>query len=118
MNTKKEKVLAYMEKDIPAGVYQVRNKVNGKLFINASPNLDGAWNKDVFTLRLGSHISKELQNDWNQLGEAAFEYEVLEVLKRKAGERNLSKDERDQLKKLEEKWRSQLSQQSLYMKFK
>ena len=118
MNNRKEKVLAYMETVIPAGVYQIRNTKNGKMFISAAPNLDGAWNRNKFQLELGSHPSKQLQADWKQYGEEAFSYEVLEQLKRKEGERSLSAVQRDQLKKMEESWIARVEGADLYTKFK
>ena len=118
MNNRKEKVLAYMETVIPAGVYRILNKRNGKMWISAAPNLNSAWNRNVFQLQVGSHPSKGLQADWREFGEEAFEYEILEVLKRKEGERNLSKAELDQLKKMEEQWVARMNVKELYAKFK
>jgi len=65
----------------PMGVYQIRNKVNGKILLGSSMYLDTIWNRHAFQLKMGSHMNKTLQQDWNQYGEDAFTFEVLEQLK-------------------------------------
>lgn len=62
------------------GVYQIQNRLNGKRYLDASLNLDGALDKERFVLKLGSHYSRALQADWNAHGPDAFEFSVLEVL--------------------------------------
>lgn len=62
------------------GVYQVKNRLNGKVYLDASLNLEGALDKERFILKLGSHYNKQLQADWNALGPDAFEFSILEVL--------------------------------------
>jgi len=62
------------------GVFQIRNKINKKLFIDSSINVPGRINRHKFALGANSHASKSLQADWNELGSDAFEFEVLEPL--------------------------------------
>ena len=62
------------------GVFQIRNKINEKLFIDSSINVPGKINRHKFALGAASHASKSLQADWNELGSDAFEFEVLEPL--------------------------------------
>ena len=62
------------------GVFQIRNKVNEKLFIDSSTNVPGKINRHKFALRANGHASKSLQADWNELGPDAFEFEVVEPL--------------------------------------
>ena len=63
------------------GIYQLRNIVNGKVFVGSSKNLDGMFNRHRFGLTNGVHINKDLQNDWNDLGQEHFAFEILEQLK-------------------------------------
>jgi len=65
----------------PMGVYQIKNTVNGKILLGSSMYLDSIWNRHTFQLKMGSHMNKGLQQDWNQHGEDAFQFEVLEQLK-------------------------------------
>jgi len=62
----------------PMGVFQIRNKISGKVFIDSSLNVPGKINRHTFTLKAGLHAAKRLQADWNELGEEGFEFEVLE----------------------------------------
>ncbi|SMG44258.1 GIY-YIG nuclease family protein [Paenibacillus aquistagni] len=63
------------------GVYQIVNKENGYFVLGSSMDVDQVWNKEKFTLDLGSHMNKELQKQWNEYGGEAFELKVLEELK-------------------------------------
>ena len=60
------------------GVFQILNKVNGKMLVDSSTNVPGKINRHKFALNAGSHASKALQSDWNELGNSAFEFETLE----------------------------------------
>ena len=75
---KKEAIREYKLSHRPMGVFQVVNKRNGKVFVDSSINIPGKINRHKFALEHGSHISKSLQAEWKELGEDAFEFEVLE----------------------------------------
>ena len=62
----------------PMGVFQIRNRNTGKVFVDSSTNIPGKINRHKFSLNAGLHPSKELQIDWNEVGEAAFVFETLE----------------------------------------
>lgn len=101
--TRKQAIQEFKEKEMTAGVYQIRNTRNEKIFIHSSLNLQ-TMNGQRFQLKMGSHLNRALQEDWNQYGEECFAFEVLELLDRPA-ERY---DPRDDLKKLAEKWMEKL----------
>nr|WP_246005793.1 DUF2087 domain-containing protein [Brevibacillus gelatini] len=105
VNRKQELKQLYKEVKTEAGVYQIRNKVNGKVLVASSMNLK-TINGKKFMLQHGSHPNRELQKDWNELGADAFEFEVLEVLKRKD---ESYFDAKDALEKLEKKWLEKLT---------
>lgn len=72
---------AYLESRPAMGVYQIRNRVNGKLFIDSSTNLAGTRTSREFQLRMGKiPSSPSLQKELTALGAAAFEVNVLEEL--------------------------------------
>ncbi|HWI52914.1 MAG TPA: GIY-YIG nuclease family protein [Symbiobacteriaceae bacterium] len=103
MDRKELKRLA-KEVKVEAGIYQIRNTGNGKVLVMATRNLRTV-NGQRFALETGGHGNKELQQDWNTFGPAAFAVEVLEVLdKPETG----YFDERGALKKLKQKWLEQL----------
>jgi len=87
------------------GIYQIRCKNNGKLFIAASPNLEGERNSRLFQLKMGKIVfNRALQRDLTQYGAAAFQFSVLAVLDPpQPGE-----DRGKQLQALELQWLEQL----------
>jgi hypothetical protein len=81
MKTKKELKDEYKQKEFPMGVFQVKCLVNGKLLIDNSVDMESKWNRHKMELRFGKHRNQDLQNDWNEYGEAKFELAVLSELK-------------------------------------
>ena len=65
---------------------RIVNKKDGRIFLKASPDLDRAFSSDRFQLKMGSHMNKSLQNDWNSLGEENFEFRVIDELNTKGTE--------------------------------
>ena len=104
MDRKKELKQLYKEIKVEAGIYQIKNTVNQKIFISSSRNLKNL-NGKRFELKMGVHKNTALQKEWNEFGEESFVFEVLEVLKKKE---TGYFDEKDALKKLEEKWLDKL----------
>jgi len=109
---RKELSYNYAHSHRPMGVYRLVNTQNGKSFIGSAMNLDGVWNKHSFTLRMGLHMNKELQEEWNSFGEDQFKFEILELIK---PEEEFVLNASDQVKyrkmlpDLEKKWMEQLS---------
>jgi hypothetical protein len=63
------------------GVYQIRNTVNGKIYVGSSQNLEGTRNSRLFQLRMGKVVfNRELQKDLNEFGAESFEFSILSVL--------------------------------------
>ncbi len=81
MKSLKEIKREYKERKKPAGVFQVKNTANGKVFLGSSLNLEGPLNRHKFTLSNGSHRNEALQKDWNTYGPDKFVFEILEVVK-------------------------------------
>ncbi|KNF08970.1 GIY-YIG catalytic domain [Gottschalkia purinilytica] len=100
MDRKKELKQLYKEMKVEAGVYQIKSIKNQKILVASNVNLKNL-NGKKFQLKSGCHDNEMLQKEWNDFGEDAFVFEVLEVLKKKEeGYFNL----KEELKKLEEKW--------------
>lgn len=71
----------YKENSPGMGVYQIRNKVNGRIYVDSSKNLDGTRNSRLFQLRMGTIVfNPQLQSDVREFGAENFEFEVLAVL--------------------------------------
>lgn len=80
MDKAKRKELLEQYKQIKTymGVIQVKNKTNGKIYIDSYPNLKNKWFTIRTQLEMGRFVNSELQKEWNELGPGAFDYEVLE----------------------------------------
>jgi hypothetical protein len=97
--------LEYKSSHRPMGVFQIRNKTNGKVFIDSSLNVPGKINRHKFTLNAGIFAGKALQKDWNEFGESNFEFETLEPVEPR-DEQNY--DYAADIKVLEELWLEKL----------
>lgn len=80
MDKSKRKELLEQYKQIKTyiGVFQIKNKVSGKIYIDSCPNLKNKWFTLQMQLDTGRFANAELQKDWKELGPDAFVYEVLE----------------------------------------
>lgn len=78
---RKQLTAAYQERERVMGVFQIKNNVNGRIYIGGSKNLDALWGKEQFTLNFDSHTNRELQKEWTHFGSENFSYLVLETVK-------------------------------------
>lgn len=72
-----EKIRAYKETAVEAGVYRITCAVNGKVFLGSAKNLRGPLNRHKFLLSLGNHPIRALQEDFARYGADAFRFEVV-----------------------------------------
>lgn len=105
MRSRKEINREYLERAKPAGIYQVKNIVNGKTLLGSSLNIEGPLNRHKFMLKIGSHTNKALQKDWDELGPDKFIFEILEVVK---VQDNPNFNLKDELTLLEQIWLEEL----------
>lgn len=100
---RKELMEQYKQIKTYMGVVKITNTANGKIFISAYPNLKNKWLTIRSQLDMGMFVNSQLQRDWNELGEEAFTYEVLE-------EKEVKEDTytRWELKQMEKKWLEKL----------
>jgi len=105
MDRKRELKQQYKETSVEAGVYQIKNKVNNKLFIGSTRNVK-TLNGIKFMLETnGFTTSKALQEDYNNYGKEAFTFEILEKLKKND---DPYFNEKQALQELEQKWQESL----------
>lgn len=88
------------------GVFRVYNTVKDKSFVGTSRDLPAILNRHQAQLRMGAHVSSELQNDWNTMGADAFVFEVLDTLE---PPETPGYDPSDDLRVLELLWLDKLS---------
>jgi group I intron endonuclease len=81
MKTRKELKEEYKQMKFKMGVFQIKNNMNGKIFIGSSLDLNAVWNSHKFRLDFGMHENAELQKEWKESGGENFSYEILEEIK-------------------------------------
>ena len=62
------------------GIYCITHKSSGKKYIGSAVRIARRWIEHRCHLRNGTHHAIKLQNSWNKYGEAAFSFEVLEIV--------------------------------------
>ncbi|SDP27468.1 GIY-YIG nuclease family protein [Phyllobacterium sp. OV277] len=77
---RKAATTAYKERKLIMGIYAIRCLMSGTAWIGQSTTLDTIQNRLWFTLRLGNHPCRELQQAWNDNGAENFTFEELERL--------------------------------------
>ena len=70
----------YKESEIPAGVYRVVHTQSDRSLVGSSVNLPAILNRHRADLKMGHHRNRDLQRDWDEFGEDAFAFEVLDTL--------------------------------------
>lgn len=100
MDRKKQLKKEYLEAGTTGGVVSLRCEANGRVYLTARKNINGAFNRTRLQLEGGRHFIKQLQQDWNEFGKDNFIYEVLDEIK--------DADEAE-LEELKELWREKLS---------
>lgn len=79
-DNKKALKRAYKQAAPLIGACQVKNQQTGKIFLEVGIDPRCLLNRSRAMLRLGCHFIRELQADWNRIGEATFSFDVLEVV--------------------------------------
>lgn len=105
MNDRKKLIQQYKMEKHPMGIYQIRNIKNGKIFIESSLNLNGAFNSNRFMLTHGSHNNKTLQKDWASYGEESFVFEIVEML---PPSEEPGRNDREEVAKIKKLWLEKL----------
>ena len=80
MKTRKELKEEYKQMKFKIGVFQIKNEINGKIFIGSSIDLKAIWYAQKLQLDLGRHQNSDLQKDWKLYGAEKFSYEILEEI--------------------------------------
>ena len=98
---------AYKEAKRPMGVYRILNTANGKSYVGFSTNVQARINRHKAELGFGSERTEELQAEWGVLGEAAFQFEMLDELEHDA---DSAANPVDELRLLADMWIAKLEQ--------
>lgn len=66
-------------KEILCGIYCIENTVNGKKYIGLSRDINRRWLEHRSELNRGDHVNVYLQSSWNNHGEDAFKFYIVEL---------------------------------------
>ena len=66
------------EVKIMIGIYKIENKVNGKVYVGQSVNIETRWKNHRCELNRGTHYNDYLQRSWNKYGADNFDFSVIE----------------------------------------
>ena len=89
--------LKQYRQNLPAATYLIMNTINGKVYIGQSTQYSRRWAEHKRNLRKNTHPNKHLQQDWNEHGEDAFVFEVIEELPPDTSSELLLEKEREQI---------------------
>ena len=67
-----------MAREIISGIYQIKNKVNNKIYIGSSKDIYKRWRYHIANFKGNRHCNKYFQASWNKYGEDNFEFSILE----------------------------------------
>lgn len=67
-------------RNFSAGVYRILNKENGMEYIGSTVKLKRRLNVHLWSLQVGHHSNRMLQEEWNKYGKEAFIFGVLEFV--------------------------------------
>ena len=63
-----------------SGIYQIRNLINGKIYIGSSVNMKARKRQHFQKLKQQKHRNPKLQNAYNKYGKANLVFEVVEIV--------------------------------------
>lgn len=68
-----------MKKDNICGIYIIRNKVNGMVYVGQSSDIESRFVYHKSRLNRNIHSNKYLQRAWNKYGKENFEFVIIEI---------------------------------------
>ena len=67
-----------MQKNKICGVYKIVNKVNGKIYVGSSKDIETRWRNHKSALNDGTHANPHLQRAWDKYKAHNFSFEIIE----------------------------------------
>jgi hypothetical protein len=77
-DARKLAIADYKKRPSVAGVFAIRCRATGEIWVGQALDLEKIQNRIWFTLRMGDHRNAELQRAWSAHGEANLSLETLE----------------------------------------
>lgn len=76
-----------------SGIYFIKNKINGKIYVGSSVDITKRWIDHKYKLKLGIHINKHLQASWKKHGAHNFLFIVEKDLTGQTEEQILAEEQ-------------------------
>ena len=77
---RKAAVNAYRKRAVESGIYAVRCRASGEVWVGSASDLSKIQNRLWFSLRQGTNTHRSLQSTWTAHGAEAFGFEIVERL--------------------------------------
>ena len=61
------------------GIYKIENKINHKIYIGQSNDIETRWTHHKWELNNHKHSNNHLQKAWDKFGEENFIFEIVEL---------------------------------------
>ena len=111
-DTRKDLKEQYRHREVIGCIYATRNKTTGQMLLAQAANMVGARNRFEFSQSTKACPDLRLQAAWKEYGAEAFEFVVLEEVKKSDTQSDAEFIE--DLKALLELWAEKTPQDSLY----
>lgn len=97
----------YKNRPRNAGIFQIKNQVNGRTFVGSTPNLEGMANRFAMGVKYSWFTigNLQLEQEMKTFGAEQFTFEILDQLK---PSEDPAQDYREDLKTLEGLWLEKL----------
>jgi hypothetical protein len=78
-SSRKAAIQAYKDRKAPRGIFAMRCRATGNVWVDAAMDLEAAQNRMWFSLRHGgAHVEKTIVQEFQNYGQELFAYEILE----------------------------------------
>lgn len=61
------------------GIYKIENRINGKVYVGQTTNIEKRWCQHLEMLQEGTHHCSKLQQDYNRYDISNFNFSILEI---------------------------------------
>lgn len=62
------------------GIYSITHVDSGRVYIGSATNIQSRWGYHRASFRTGKNCSPYLKNAWDKYGEAAFKFDIIEIV--------------------------------------
>lgn len=101
----------YKNRVLIGGVYYIKCKDSGNVWIRATTDLQGSKNRFLFSVSVDNCPEPCMADTWNQYGKSAFSFEILEELQKK--ELQTDREFSEDVNTLLEIWTEKIAEGSL-----